>query len=96
MLKLIFFCLLVFGTSNIFGQDISYQQLKQIVSNNNRINIPNSRAVGYQPFITTVSSGTFLNAGVIVSTDRRYVRISLSPIFRDIRGVSTFNFLTGK
>lgn len=95
MFKYILFFVILIST-NVFGQDISYQQLKQIVANNNRIGFPNGNAVGYQPVITTLPSGVSLSAGVIVSADRRYVRISLSPIFSGIRHVSTFNYVTGK
>ena len=58
-------------------------------------------AVGYQPIIIWLSSGAMLagpNGGVtaVVSADRRYVRISASPVFSGIAKVDTFNMATGQ
>jgi hypothetical protein len=50
-------------------------------------------AVGYQPVITVLSEGVALNALAVVSGDRRYVRLSLEPVFSAITGVNTFSFI---
>jgi hypothetical protein len=52
-------------------------------------------AVGYQPVITTLPEGTNMSATAVVSADRRYVRISVVPLFSSIGDVTTFNFATG-
>jgi hypothetical protein len=50
-------------------------------------------AVGYQPQITVIPAGTFMNVtNAVVSSDRRYVRISPSPNFMSIGDVTTFTF----
>lgn len=54
------------------------------------------RAVGYAPVITWLPEGASLGASAIVSPDRRYVRMSLSPFFSRVDGVDTFNFYTGQ
>ena len=51
---------------------------------------------GYRPVITTLPTGTSMNGRVIVSADRRYVRISLSPNFTQVTEVNTFNFISGQ
>ena len=52
-------------------------------------------AVGYQPVITTLPEGTNMSATAVISADRRYVRISVVPLFSSIGDVETFNFATG-
>jgi len=49
--------------------------------------------VGFQPVITVLSEGVALNALAVVSGDRRYVRLSLAPVFSAITGVNTFSFI---
>ncbi len=49
-------------------------------------------AVGFQPIIITLPSGTQMLATGVVSADRRYVRISASPSFTGIGNVQTFSF----
>lgn len=49
-------------------------------------------AVGFQPIIQTLPSGTQLQATAVVSADRRYVRISASPSFTGVGTVQTFSF----
>jgi hypothetical protein len=53
-------------------------------------------AVGYQPVIIWIPEGTNMGATAVVSADRRYVRISPTPIFSAIRKVDTFNFSSGQ
>jgi hypothetical protein len=47
-------------------------------------------AVGYQPIIQTLPEGTMLSVTGVVSHDRRYVRLAVSPIFSTIGDVTTF------
>jgi hypothetical protein len=50
-------------------------------------------AVGYQPQITLIQAGTSLSVtNAVVSSDRRYVRISPVPMFQSIGDVTTFTF----
>ena len=59
--------------------------------------IPRLRsAVGYQPVITTIPEGTNMFATAVISADRRYVRISPSPIFSGIGDVFNFNITGGQ
>ena len=53
-------------------------------------------AVGYRPVITTLPNGTNMTATAVVSADRRYVRITPSPLFSGVTQVQTFNFVTGQ
>ena len=48
--------------------------------------------VGFRPVITVLPGGVRLPVGVVVSADRRYVRIGLSPMFSTVGNVTTFNF----
>jgi hypothetical protein len=52
-------------------------------------------AVGYMPVITTLPEGPNLSATGVVSADRRYVRITSTPLFTAVPEVSTFNFFSG-
>jgi len=58
-------------------------------------------AVGYQPIIIWLPAGANLmgpgGGGItaVVSADRRYVRISASPLFSGISKVDTFNMSSG-
>lgn len=52
--------------------------------------------VGYAPVITWLPQGTQLNAGAVVSPDRRHVRVNAQPFFSSIPYVDTFNFNTGQ
>ncbi len=49
-------------------------------------------AVGFQPIITVLPSGTQMLVTGVVSSDRRYVRISASPSFTGVGNVQTFSF----
>jgi hypothetical protein len=49
-------------------------------------------AVGYQPIIQTLPAGTFMSITGVVSADRRYVRVAVSPNFTQIGDVQTFTF----
>ncbi|MFO1005993.1 MAG: hypothetical protein U0929_08540 [Planctomycetaceae bacterium] len=50
-------------------------------------------AIGYQPQITLLLEGTSLSVLPVVSADRRYVRLSVSPFFSNITDVQTFTFV---
>jgi hypothetical protein len=54
-----------------------------------------SGAVGYQPVITTLPEGTNMFAQAVVSADRRYVRITTTPLFSGVGQVTQFNFSGG-
>jgi len=55
------------------------------------------RGVGYHPIISIIPQGDTMMAGpVIVSPDRRYVRVGISASQMGIGAVHTFNFSTGK
>jgi hypothetical protein len=47
---------------------------------------------GFAPLITTLPSGASLGASAVVSPDRRYVRMNLSPFFSSVGPVQTFTF----
>lgn len=49
----------------------------------------NTVAIGFQPIIVPFPEGTALSARAIISADRRYVRIGVSPVFSDILGFTT-------
>ena len=51
--------------------------------------------VGYRPEITQLPEGITFMAQAVISADRRYVRITPSPMFSGITDVFTFNFVSG-
>ena len=53
-------------------------------------------AVGYHPIISILPQGNSMTTGVVVSPDRRYVRIGILFIDTSIGSVHTFNFSTGE
>jgi len=56
-----------------------------------------NRAVGYHPIISILPQGNMMTAGpVIVSPDRRYVRVGISFFNMNVGAVHTFNFSTGQ
>jgi hypothetical protein len=50
-------------------------------------------AVGFQPVIELINEGVTASAMAVVSGDRRYVRMSVLPIFSAITDVQTFSFI---
>ena len=60
------------------------------VQNGNNWN--NYGGVGYRPIITTLPEGINMGASVVVSADRRYVRITCRPMFSSIGAVRTFSY----
>jgi hypothetical protein len=57
--------------------------------------LPIQGAVGYQPIIITLPSGANTMFQAVVSADRRYVRITVLPMFSSIPKVNTFNYVSG-
>lgn len=51
--------------------------------------------VGFAPGISLIQEGSTLSTRAVVSADRRYVRIGISPAFNQITDVSVFSFLSG-
>jgi hypothetical protein len=48
-------------------------------------------SVGYMPIVVPIPSGTFMFATAVISGDRRYVRITSSPMFMGVDGsIPTF------
>ena len=52
-------------------------------------------AIGFAPVVTFIPVGTSLAAQAVVSPDRRYVRLALSPAFSNIVDVAVFSFQGG-
>jgi general secretion pathway protein D len=49
-------------------------------------------AAAQQPVIVVLSEGTFLTVQAVVSSDRRFVRLTVVPFFSHIGDVNTFTF----
>jgi len=49
-------------------------------------------AAAQQPVIVVLSEGTFLSVQAVVSSDRRFVRLTVVPFFSSIGKVNTFTF----
>jgi general secretion pathway protein D len=49
-------------------------------------------AAAQQPVIVVLSEGTFLTVQAVVSSDRRFVRLTVVPFFSNIGDVNTFTF----
>jgi hypothetical protein len=50
-------------------------------------------AVAVAPQVTVIPEGTSLTSQAVISDDRRYVRLSVAPVFSNITDVFTFNYL---
>jgi type II secretory pathway component GspD/PulD (secretin) len=59
------------------------------------IPIATGLVVGFQPVIQTIPDGAVLTVRAVISADRRYVRLSVSPQFTNITDVFTFSFIGG-
>ncbi|MFN0197638.1 MAG: hypothetical protein ACKVT0_12915 [Planctomycetaceae bacterium] len=53
----------------------------------------NAFGAAYQPVISTLAEGAALGAMAVISGDRRYVRLSLSPNFSSVTDIFTFSFI---
>lgn len=49
-------------------------------------------AAAHQPVVTVLNEGTTLSVQVVVSPDRKYVRLTLVPMFSKVGNVETFTF----
>lgn len=56
------------------------------------LDVRRTGAVGFQPIIQIVPDGATFSAQAVVSPDRRYVRIGVSPVFTNLTDVFTFTF----
>ena len=54
------------------------------------------QAVGFRPVVTPLPEGTNLTATGVISADRRYVRVTASPLFSGVTDVFSFNFVEGE
>jgi len=54
--------------------------------------IVSAGAVAFQPQVQGITDGVQLFVTPVVTADRRYVRLTLSPFFQVIQGVDTFSF----
>lgn len=52
-------------------------------------------STGFQPVIAFIPDGIFLTVTAVVSADRRFVRLTVLPIFSNITDVFTFSFVGG-
>ena len=52
-------------------------------------------AVAYTPNVSAINSGVMLLVTPVVSADRRYVRMTLTPTFNTVNGFSTYSAQTG-
>jgi len=53
----------------------------------------NVGGIANQPVITVIPEGISLSGAAVISPDRRYVRLSLSPQFTNVTEIFTFSFL---
>ena len=52
-------------------------------------------AIAFQPQVQGIQDGVTLTVTPVVTADRRYVRLTLSPFFQVITGVESFSFGSG-
>ena len=52
-------------------------------------------STGFQPVIAVIPEGITLNVTAVVSADRRFVRLTVAPLFSNITDVFTFSFVGG-
>ena len=58
--------------------------------------VARSGAIGFQPVIRQIPDGIGLTGMAIVSGDRRYVKMSLAPLFQTVIGVDSFSIPSGR
>ena len=51
--------------------------------------------IAYQPVVSPILNGVALNVTPVVSADRRYVRMTLSPYFNTVNGFTTYSAQVG-
>lgn len=66
----------------------------RFAASRNRMGIPRGRnsAVGFQPVIAVIPEGVRTTATAVISADRRYVRLTLNPVFSSLTDVFTFSY----
>ncbi len=74
------------------GQTASVQDIEQRPFVTSIIPVVGDFAAAQQPVIVVLSEGTQLNVQAVVSSDRRFVRLTLVPFFSRIGPVDTFTF----
>jgi hypothetical protein len=73
----------------------SYEESRKKAAKDGRLTVRSRTRPGYRPVITTLPEGSNMTATAVISADRRYVRVTPTPLFSLIGPVSTFNFSTG-
>jgi hypothetical protein len=73
----------------------AYEESRKKAARDGRLTVRSRTRPGYRPVITTLPSGSNMTATAVISADRRYVRVTPTPLFSVIGPVSTFNFNTG-
>lgn len=74
------------------GQQASVSDLSQSPFVISVIPVVGDFAAAQQPVIIILSEGTFLTVQAVVSSDRRFVRLTVVPFFSNIGDVDTFTF----
>ncbi|MFN7805794.1 MAG: hypothetical protein ACK5TO_17380, partial [Planctomycetaceae bacterium] len=77
------------------GQIATVSDQRQIPFVTNVIPVVGFGSVGFQPVITMLPDGISLTVLAVISADRRYVRLSLSPLFSAVTRVDTFQSASG-
>ncbi|MEQ8789123.1 MAG: hypothetical protein RIC55_22615 [Pirellulaceae bacterium] len=72
-----------------------YEKSKREAAKDGRLTVRSRTRPGYRPVITTLPQGSNMTVTAVISADRRYVRITPTPLFSIIGPVSTFNFSSG-
>ncbi len=74
------------------GQQASVRDISQSPFVISVIPVVGDFAAAQQPVIVVLSEGTMLTVQAVVSSDRRFVRLTVVPYFSEIREVDTFTF----
>jgi general secretion pathway protein D len=74
------------------GQQASVNDTSQRPFVTSLIPVVGDFAAAHQPVIVVLSEGTSLTVQAVVSSDRRFVRLTLQPVFSQIGAVDTFTF----
>jgi len=77
------------------GQIATVSDQRQMPFVTNVIPVVGFGSVGFQPVITMLPDGISLTVLAVISADRRYVRLSLSPLFSAVTRVDTFQTSSG-
>ena len=74
------------------GQQASVMDVQQRPFVTGLIPIVGDFAAAHQPVVTVLNEGTSLSVQAVVSSDRRFVRLTLVPLFSNIGNVEEFTF----